>query len=49
MIRFSYDGCRVEDRADRAEQIKDFVTPEQIWRIRNLEHIQGFSYMLLIG
>ena len=40
---FSYDGCRVEERADRAELIKDFFTPEEIWRIRNLEHIQGFS------
>ena len=42
-ICFSYDGCRVEERADRAELIEDFFTPEEIWRIRNLEHIQGFS------
>ncbi|XP_063679392.1 calcyphosin-2-like [Bolinopsis microptera] len=41
VLSLVYDGCRIEDRADRAEQIKDFVTPEQIWRIRNLEHIQG--------
>ncbi|KAL5258320.1 hypothetical protein ACHWQZ_G008974 [Mnemiopsis leidyi] len=36
-----YDGCRIEDRADKEEQIKDYLTPEQLWRIRNLEHIQG--------
>ena len=38
---YRYDGCRIEERADKEEQIKDYLTPEQVWRIRNLQHIQG--------